>query len=379
MDLFADYTLRTVALGAAMLGLVSGALGTFAVLRRQSLLGDAISHAALPGIALAFLLTGSKAPLVLMLGAALAGWIATLAVMAVTDSTRVKYDSALGIALSVFFGLGLVLLTYIQRNAGANQAGLDTFLFGQAAALVTADVVTMTVLGGLALVALALGWKEFKLLAFDPQFGASLGLPMRRLDLVITTLLVVAIVIGLQTVGVVLMSAMIVAPAAAARQWTDRLGTMVVLSMVFGALAGVSGALLSSTVARLPTGPTIVLCVSLLVVVSLLFAPQRGLAGRWLRPWRNSRRLQTEAVLLNLYALARHHDASDHPHTQAAIDAMTRDAGTTRPTLQQLAERGLVYQPAPNLWALTSAGRERARSLAAARGLVPSAPDPSDA
>ena len=142
-DLFGNYTLRTVGLGAAFLGIVNGALGSFAVLRRQSLLGDAISHAALPGIALAFLLTGSKATLVLLLGAAAAGWMGTLLVMNIVKNTRVKYDSALGLVLSVFFGIGLVLLTYIQRMPVASQAGLDTFLFGQAATLLSRDVTTI--------------------------------------------------------------------------------------------------------------------------------------------------------------------------------------------------------------------------------------------
>lgn len=281
-DLLFDYTLRTVALGSAVLGLVSGALGAYAVLRRQSLVGDAISHAALPGVALAFIITQSKAPLVLMIGAGLAGWLATLVVLRITSSTRVKTDSALGIVLSVFFGFGLVLLSFIQRHVpNAAQAGLEKFLFGQAATLLMSDVVTMAAVGGIALAVMALFWKEFKLASFDPAFGASLGFPIRLLDVLLTTLLVVAIVIGLQTVGVVLMSAMVVAPAAAARQWTDRLGTMIGLSALFGALAGVSGAAISSLVPRLPTGPTIVLCISAVVVVSLLFAPNRGLV--WAR------------------------------------------------------------------------------------------------
>jgi manganese/zinc/iron transport system permease protein len=134
-DLAFDHTLRTIALGAAMLGIVSGALGTYAVLRKQSLLGDAMSHAALPGIALAFLLTGSKQPFALVLGAAVAGWLGTLLIMAIVRTTRIKYDSALGLVLSVFFGVGLVLLTFIQRRPDASQAGLDRFLFGQAASL----------------------------------------------------------------------------------------------------------------------------------------------------------------------------------------------------------------------------------------------------
>lgn len=281
LELFSDYTLRTVALGSAILGLVSGALGTYAVLRRQSLLGDAISHAALPGIALAFLLTGSRMMLVLLLGALVAGWVATMAIMAVTATSRVKYDSALGLMLSVFFGFGLVLLTYIQQHAGAAQAGLDAFLFGQAATLVGRDVWTMAGLGAAALLGMTVFWKEFKLLAFDPAFGKTLGLPIRALDVLLMTLLVVAIVIGLQTVGVVLMSAMLIAPAAAARQWTDRLGVMVLLAMLFGVFSGVSGALISISVPGLPTGPTIVLCAAALVAVSLFFAPHRGLLWRW--------------------------------------------------------------------------------------------------
>src|SRR5688500_14896513 len=163
LDLLRDHTLRTVSLGAAALGIVSGGLGTFAVLRGQSLLGDAISHAALPGIALAFLLTGSKAPLVLVAGAGAAGWVGTLAVRAVTSRSRVPFDAALGMVLSVFFGIGLVLLTYIQGRPDASQAGLDKFLFGQAAALVTADVVTIAGLGAAALAIVALLWKEFKM------------------------------------------------------------------------------------------------------------------------------------------------------------------------------------------------------------------------
>ncbi len=142
-QLFTDYTLRTVALGAAVLSLVSGVLGAFAVLRKQSLMGDAVSHAALPGIAIAFLLTGSKEAIVLVIGAFVAGWLATLLMIPITGRTRIKGDAALGISLAVFFGFGLLLLTFIQRMPGASKAGLDKFLFGQAATLVGRDVLTM--------------------------------------------------------------------------------------------------------------------------------------------------------------------------------------------------------------------------------------------
>ena len=290
-----DYTFMIVAIGASLLGAISGALGTYAVLRRQSLLGDAISHAALPGIAIAFLLTGSKTPLILVLGAAIAGWLGTLFIMSIVRMTRIKYDSALGIVLSTFFGFGLVLHTLIQRTGNANQAGLDTFLFGQAATILERDVFTIGILGGIAILITLIFWKELKLLVFDEGFAASLGFSTRALDILLTSLLVIAIVLGLQAVGAVLMSAMLVAPAVAARQWTDRLSVMVLLAAFFGALAGVSGTIISSSASRIPTGPTIVLCATVVVGFSIIFAANRGLLWDWIRQRRNRQGLNAAA------------------------------------------------------------------------------------
>lgn len=290
-----DYTFMIVAIGASLLGAVSGALGTYAVLRRQSLLGDAISHAALPGIAIAFLLTGSKTPLILVLGAAIAGWLGTLLIMSIVRMTRIKYDSALGIVLSTFFGFGLVLHTLIQRTGNANQAGLDTFLFGQAATILERDVFTIGILGGIAILITLIFWKELKLLVFDEGFAASLGFSTRALDILLTSLLVIAIVLGLQAVGAVLMSAMLVAPAVAARQWTDRLSVMMLLAAFFGTLAGVSGTIISSSASRIPTGPTIVLCATVVVGFSIIFAANRGLLWDWIRQRRNRQGLNAAA------------------------------------------------------------------------------------
>ncbi|NNE71716.1 MAG: metal ABC transporter permease, partial [Rhodothermales bacterium] len=275
-----------------------------------------------------------------------------------------KYDSALGMMLSVFFGFGLVLLTFIQKRPDANQAGLDTYLFGQAASLRVSDVVMMAVIAAVALALVYVLWKEFKVLSFDPDFGRTLGLPIRRLDIALTTLLVVSIVIGLQTVGVVLMSAMIISPAAAARQWTDRLGRMVVLSGVFGALAGVTGAAISSAQAKLPTGPTIVVAVSFIVGVSLLLAPNRGMVWSRLRTWRAGRRLRMDAVLMDLFLLATQHDSPEHPHDRRVLDAMSFPRGATKRNLRLLADRGYVQQIDATRWALTQDGTDRARMLA---------------
>lgn len=361
--LFFDYTLRTVALGAAVLGLVSGALGSFAMLRRQSLLGDAMSHAALPGVVLAFMLTGQKNPVVLMLGAGAAGIAGILLMIGITRYTRIKEDSALGIILSVFFGLGLLLLTWLQRNPDARQAGLTTFLFGQAATLLARDVIVMALFGGSALLLLLLFWKEFKLLSFDRDYGASLGYPMQGIEILLTALLVVAIVIGLQAVGVVLMSAMVVAPAAAARQWTNRLGWMVVLAALYGALAGVAGTLVSSLGSGLSTGPVIVLCASIIVVLSLLLAPNRGLVWNWIARRRHRRRLQTDQVLTNLYRLAAQHQDLTHAHAAAVIGVTGARPQAVDASLAVLAESGLVAERTPGQWALTAAGIGQARSL----------------
>lgn len=282
-EIFNDYTLRNVALGSAVLGIVSGVLGCFAVLRRQGLMGDALSHAALPGVCLAYMVSGSKAPLMLMAGAAIAGWIGMIIILFIARRTRIDMGSALGIVLTVFFGLGVVLLTVIQKQNDANQAGLDKFLFGQAAALVSEQVAVMSVVGGLALVIVVLLFKEFKLLSFDPEFAGSIGMNTHGVGLILTGLLVLAIVIGLNTVGVILMSAMLVAPAAAARFWTHSLSRMILLSSAFGAIGGLVGAVASVLIEGVPTGPAIVLCLGVMVVISFVLGSAQGLLWARLR------------------------------------------------------------------------------------------------
>jgi manganese/zinc/iron transport system permease protein len=296
-DLLFDYTLRNVALGSALLGIVSGVLGCFAVLRRQGLLGDALAHAALPGICIAYLLTGSKSTIVLLLGAAIAGWIATYFLLRIVRGTIISEDAALGIILSTFFGFGIVLLTFISKTGDASQAGLDKYLFGQAATLVQENVVTMAILGAFALGIVALLYKEFKLLTFDAEFAASLGFSTNVLSLLLTSLIVIAVVIGLQTVGVVLMAAMLIGPAVAARQWTNRLGVMIGVAALIGAISGISGALISISESRLPTGPMVILSLTALVLFSLFFAPARGLFWDWLRTRKNRAELRPPEMI----------------------------------------------------------------------------------
>jgi manganese/zinc/iron transport system permease protein len=366
LGLLQDFTVRSVLVGASLVGAVAGALGSFALLRRQSLLGDTLSHAALPGIVLGFLISGSRSLGPMLTGALIAGGLAALTVLLLTRTTRIKDDAALGATLSLYFAVGTVLLTYAQRSAGAAQAGLDTFLFGQAAAILPSDLWLLGIAGGSALALVALLWKEFGLITFDPDFARSLGLPVLALEVLLTLLIAVSVVIGLQLVGVILMVALVVAPAAAARQWTERLGWMVTLAALFGAGAGMAGALLSASHRGLATGPVIVLLVTAIVVLSLLAAPNRGLLWSAYRQRTARANFGSHRVLVDLLRLGQDHRDPAYASEQGMLD--TYFGGPTGHVLRRLRRRGLVarveHMPEEGAhWVLTEAGRDQAQAL----------------
>ena len=354
-----DYTLRTITLGTAVLGAVTGMLGSFAVLRKQSLLGDAISHAALPGIAIAFLLTGAKDSNTLLLGALISGLIGTFWIRNIITKTHLKSDTALGLILSLFFGFGMLLLTFIQKQPNANQAGLDKYLFGQAATLVESDVWLMAIVTGVCLLVLLLFWKEFKILLFDADYTKTLGFNTKTIDVLITSFIVLAIVLGLQTVGVVLMSAMLLAPAAAARQWTNSLGIMVFLAAIFGAFSGVFGTAISASQNNLSTGPVIVLVAGVFVIISFIFSPSRGLLFKQIRFIKNRRDLELHKTLAFMYHIAETHENISHPHT---IKILNNFQGYTRGTLQKLVKKNYVILDG-KMWSLTEEGFKTAANL----------------
>lgn len=334
-------------------------LGSFAVLRKQSLLGDAISHAALPGIAIAFLITGAKDTNTLLLGALVSGLIGTFWIRGIITKTHLKSDTALGLILSLFFGFGMLLLTFIQKQPNANQAGLDKYLFGQAATLVERDVWMMAIVTGICLLVLLIFWKEFKILLFDADYTKTLGFNTKTIDILITSFIVLAIVLGLQTVGVVLMSAMLLAPAAAARQWTNSLSVMVFLAAIFGAFSGVFGTAISATQNNLSTGPVIVLVASVFVVVSFVFSPSRGLLFKQIRFIKNRRDLELHKTLAFMYHIAESHDNISHPHT---IKLLNNFQGYTKSTLQKLVDKQYVELNG-TMWNLTEKGFETAANL----------------
>ena len=354
-ELFSDYTARTILLGAASLGVVSGVVGSYAVLRKQSLVGDVMSHAALPGIVLAFIIMGVKEQLPILIGAALSAVLAVFLINLVTGNSRIKTDSAMGMALSVFFGLGLVLLTYAQKMPDANQAGLDKFLFGQAEALVEKDVLVIGLTGVFALLVVGLFWKEFKLLCFDPDFGGTMGFSMKSLDLLVTAVIVSAIVIGLQTVGVVLMSSMLIAPAVAARQWTAGMGSMVILAASVAAVSGVTGVALSAGLENVPTGPAVIVCVSVIAFFSVLFSPN-GFFTLRLKDARSRREIKKDYVLKALHDLALEHDDPGYAHSERLLALGSEKGFNVRKSLSQLQAAGYVERAGEENWRLTRSG-----------------------
>lgn len=357
-----DYTLRVVSLGSMLLGIISGVIGSFAVIRKESLLGDAVSHAALPGIALAFLFTQTRNTEVLLLGALISGLIATFLIVIIDKYSRIKFDSALALILSVFFGAGMVLLTYIQKIPNANQAGLENFIFGQASSLLKRDVQVMTIVGIILIALVILFWKEFKLVSFDSEYAESLGFSTKKITSVLFVMMVAAIIIGLQTVGVILMSAMLTAPAVAARQWTDKLSNMVIISAIFGAISGLIGTLLSSIIPKLPTGPIIVVVISVIVIISLAFAPNRGLVWKYYRDRKNQIEINEDQILINLYNLALNHENVDHSHDVFIIEPSktktNKGVKKLTHTLNGLSNRDLVIKDYFNKWAITQKGIE---------------------
>jgi manganese/zinc/iron transport system permease protein len=288
IDLFSDYTFRTVFLGTLMIGGVSGALGCFAYLRRQSLIGDVVSHSSLFGIMVFFLVSyaitgeGTKSLVVLIPGAIASGIAALLLTRTIFQRTRLKEDSSLGVMLAIFFGAGIFLLRWVQRTSPSipGKRGLEDYLFGMAAAMTRDDLWMIGFLGVSAILVMLMFWKQFKVFTFDPLFSHSLGYRTVLLDNLLIAILVVGIVIGIQSVGVVLMIALLIAPASAARQWTGGLGSMVALAAVIGMMSGAAGSYVSAVYSHVPTGPVIVLFSTSIFFFSLLFAPHRGLLFR---------------------------------------------------------------------------------------------------
>lgn len=280
--------------GSVLLGAAAGAVGVFGFLRKSSLVGETVAHSMLPGIGLAFLISGSKNPLVLLVGSVISGALSLGFIRWIRKFSGPRPDAALAIALSGFYGIGIVLLTFIQNRGGSDHSGLDQVLFGRAAAMLPEDIAVFGGLAALVLMAVALGSRSMGLVAFNPDYAQSIGWKVRRYEWMMSALSILAIASGIRAVGIVLMAALLVIPAAAARYWTHRLDRLIGLSAMLGALGGLFGTLWSNTSGSLPTGPLTVLSLSGIAMFSVVFAPERGMLGRLFLQKRRASRSERE-------------------------------------------------------------------------------------
>lgn len=300
---FQDPNVRLVVLGMLFISLSSSLVGSFAFLQKKSLVGDAVAHSLLPGIAIAFMISGSKNPWVLILGALISGWVSILIMDFLTKRSKIKTDTSIALVLSVMFGLGILLLTHIQHSDFGNQSGLDKFLFGKAASLTLIDIQAFGLVTAVIVVLVGVFYREFKLLSFNYEFAQAIGMPVKALSFLMNTLLVLAITTGIQAVGVVLMAALLIAPAAAAKIWTYSLSKMILIAMGFALFSSLLGSFVSYTYINMPTGPWIVVILTFFTVMSLLFAPKRGVFSRMKMQRLNSLKINSENILKTLYHL----------------------------------------------------------------------------
>lgn len=290
-------------IGAVLVCFLAGIVGTFSFLRKQSLIGDVVSHAALPGVAAAFLFSGVKNPILFWLGATIAGFFAVWIIDIAERMTKLKPDVLQAITLGVFFGLGIMLLTFIQHREMGAQSGLDSFLFGNAAAINRNDVYVLSVVFLINVSMVYFFYRGFKIISFDAHLAHNLGLPVIRLRLLLTFITVSTIAVGIQMVGVILMAALMITPASGARFITKKIPVILILSGFFAAFSGVFGVMLSSQISGLPTGPSIVIILTLITVLAILFGKEKGIWMRYQLQRKNISKIRRENILKLLYKL----------------------------------------------------------------------------
>ena len=361
-----DYNTRVVIMGTTSLGIACGLIGSFMLLRKRSLMADAVSHATLPGIAIAFMTmvwwggSGKWLP-GLLLGAAASGLLGMGIVLTIGKYTRIKEDAALGIVLSVFFGMGVALLGLIQKMSKGSAAGLESFIYGKTASMLTSDAILIGVVALLSIGVVIALFKEFCLLCFDQDFAAAQGFPVGRLDVLLMTLVVLVTVIGLQAVGLILVIALLIIPPAAARFWTEKLMPMTVIAALFGGLGGAFGAALSAVVPKLPAGAVIVLTNSFFFLLSLIFGSARGVLIRLRQHQSLTRTVGHQHLMRALYERTEDQD-TDQVGLEELLSCRSWTVARLKSLLQTARRRGLV-QVSGEQYALTAAGEEQATRI----------------
>jgi manganese/zinc/iron transport system permease protein len=340
---FEDINVLWVLMGSILLGMSASVIGGFAFLRKRSLVGDALAHAALPGVMMAFLLFQSRDPIVMFLGAVTSSFIGFYLIDWLPKNTKIKADAALAITLSFFFALGLMLLSYIQGLEVDNKSGLDKILFGQAAAMTQKDIKLLGYVALFVLSCVVLFFQKFRLIAFSATYARTIGIAVNRYELLLALLIVMSVVVGLQLVGVVLMAAVLLTPVATARFWSNQLSHILIIAATLGALSAIISTQISYLAPAMPTGPWMVVSLSALFFLSLLFAPEKGLLKRYTEHKKLRKRVAEENVLRTLYKLLERKDFQHKTFNIADIQALrSMPLEHLQTTLKQLGKKALI-------------------------------------
>jgi len=351
-----------VLFGTLLLASSSAVVGACSFLKGESHVGDAIAHALLPGVVLAFILGDGLHPGYLIIGALIAGLIAHYGIAFIEQRTKLKSDTAVSLVLSTFFGFGIMLMSYVQRTGQGQQAGLERFLLGKAAAITMMDLYVFTGLALLLLLGVALFYKGFQLMTFNEDFAAAIGLPTGGIRFAFTVLTVLAVTVGIQTVGVVLMAALLITPSAAARSWTSNLPRMLLLAALFASAAALGGTFISAALPKMPTGPWIVLVLGVFGFSSLILAPEKGWLARRRRAASNRNKTQRENLLKLLYGAEERAGEPVAMTAGAMVDAREQHYEGLTKTLRNLKKEFLVVER-PDGFALTDLGRSEGRRV----------------
>ncbi len=369
---FQDYNTRVVVLGTAGLGIAAGLIGCFTLLRRRALMGDALAHATLPGIGVAFIIANQlgifeKSLLLLLTGAATSGLLGVATIAYLRNAVCLREDAALGIVLSVFFGAGVAILSLIQQLPTGSAAGLEAFIYGKTASMIAFDAWLILGTATICILASIFFFKEWKLLCFDEGFASSRGYPTMLLDALLMATVVLVTIVGLQAVGLVLMIALLIIPAVSARFWTDNLKWMMIVSATVGAMSCFTGAIISAVFTKLPSGPMIVLVSACMFALSLCFGRKRGAMIRFLRRRQMNHKMDREHLLREMYEFSEENRDSDKP-SPISFERLLTERSWSRYRLRRSIERArrenLVTEGPGNEISFTSAGHVEAARLA---------------
>ena len=370
-----DYNTRVVILGTMLLGMAAGVVGCFTLLRRRALIGDALSHATLPGVGLAFLLAPAlgleaKSLPVLLCGAAISGAAGVAAILFIRNLPRMKEDAALGIVLSVFFGAGVALLSIVQQLPTGHSAGLESFIYGKTASMTSSDAWLIGIAGVVSAGIPLLLFRQFQLLCFDEGFAASRGYPVVALDFLLMATVVLVTIIGLQAVGLILMVALLVIPAAAARFWTNRLDQMVIIAAIKGSVAGLIGSAISAIFPDIPSGAVIVLVCSMLFFVAMILGQESGVLIRVFRRRALRLAMDREHLLRGIFELceeqptaATQADRKLAVTVASLLNLRTWTPGQLARQIRRSITEGLLWSKADGAIELTGKGRAEAERL----------------